>query len=880
MSLWRQLARGVRNLTGRKRADDEIADEVNHYLVEAAASLEAGGLSPEDARRAALAELGSAAAVRERVREYGWENVVETVAADLRHGVRQLLHRPVFSFVTMLTLALGIGASTAIFSAINPILLQPLPYRDAGQLMMIWDVYNGARDEAAFGTYLELRQRNRSFESLAAMRPLQATLTGTSERERLEGQYVSASYFHVLGVQPSIGRDFQEADDQPGRPFVALISDSLWHRRFGGDRTIVGRQISIEDTPVTVIGVMPKDFENVLRPSAEIWSPLMYDQSLPPNGREWGRSLQMIGRLRPGTNPESARLELDRIARTKVNEFSRPASASLGNGFIANRLQDELTRGVRPVLIAVLGAVTLLLAIACVNVTNLLLARGVERRSELAVRAALGASRWRLTRQLLFESLLIAGLAGVCGSAVAQAGVRAVSAVSPAELPRTDAIHLDGWVLVFAIGLTTLVGLVVGVVPAFHASRAAMQGGIQQRSMRITAGHTRTRRALVVVQIAIAVVLLIGAGLILRSVQHLLAVPTGFDPSHRLTLQVQGAGQRFRDADETNQFFTQALDAVRHVPGVTAAGFSSQLPLTGDEDVWGVRFPPNQASPRGHFHDGYRHAVSPGYFEAMGIPLRRGRYLNASDNATAPGAAVINESFARYLGGVDPIGQRLRVGPQDELTIVGIVADVKHTSLSLTPADSVYMTSAQFRQLADRARWFVIHVQGDATALTPAIRQAIWSVDGKYPILRVATMQERVDASEAERRFALMLFEVFGVVALVLATIGTYSLLAGSVTERTREIAVRSALGASRFAILSLVLRQGMILACLGVFIGSAGAGMSSSVLATLIFGVSELDTTTYLSVAGVLAGVSAIACASPAWHAVRIHPSTALNAE
>jgi predicted permease len=884
MSVWRQFWRGFRNLTNRSRADRETAAEVEHYLDEATAMFQARGLSAEEARRAARLELGSVAAVRQQVRAYGWETIVETTAADVRYAVRRLRRSPGFSIVGVLTLTLGIGASTAIFSAVNPALFEPLPYPDAGRLMLIWDGLNGARTNLTFGTYRELVERARSFESIAAFRPTQAiTLTGVAEPERLEGQYVSASYFRTLGVRPVLGRDFTESEDQPKVPFVVLISHGLWERQFGGDDAIVGKQISVNEIPVTVIGVLPRGFENVLSPGAEIWATLQYDPSLPPNGREWGHNLQVMARLGPDASLDQARLELDAIASSELDEFPRPAVASLANGLIAGRLQDELTRDVRPALFAIVGAVVLLLAIACVNVANLLLARGAERQTELAVRTALGASRLRLIRQLLAECLLLAMLGGVCGTALTYATLDVITAMSPPDLPRAAAIDIDGSVLAFALCLTTLVGLAIGVVPALHGSRAEMHGGVQQRSIRIAAGHRPVRAALVVVQVALAVVLLVSAGLILRSLQHLFAVPTGFDPSHLLTMQVQAAGQRFMDANTSHRFFVELLDAVRQVPGVTSAAYTSQLPLSGVEELWGVHFESIPASAANEDHDGYRYAVSPGYFDTMRIPLRRGRLLRPSDHDQAPGVAVINESFARRrLPGLDPIGQRVRIGPNTGpwLTVVGVVGDVKQAALSVARSDAIYLTAAQWRLFADNTRWIVVRAQGDPAALTPAIRHAIRSVEKNHSVVDVATMEERVRASAAERRFALLLFEAFGIVALALAAIGTYSLLSGSVTERTREIGVRAALGASRQDLLALVLRQGMTLTGLGIVIGVAGGGIASGALVTLLFGVSRLDGTTYLGVVALLAGVSAGACIVPAWRAMRIQPSIALNSE
>jgi putative ABC transport system permease protein len=880
MSLWRHTVRGVRALLNRPAADRDIGDEVEHYFAEAAAELEKTGLSPEEARRAARLELGNVVAVREQVRAYGWENAVETTAADFRHGFRQLVRRPAFSIIAVLTLGLGIGASTMIFSVANPILFEALPYPDAQRLMMIWDGQNGGRSDVTFGTYREVVTRARTFQLLAAVGPFQPTLTNAAEPERLDGQRVSADYFRVLGVTPALGRDFQAADDRPGAPAIAVISDSVWRRRFGADPSIVGRQVQFEGgLAVTVIGVMPATFENVLSPSAEIWWPLQYDDTLPTNGREWGHHLHMIGRLRKGVSEEQARQELQAIARTRANEFSRPPWAALPDGFVMTRLQQDLASMVRPALLAILGAVALLLTIACVNVTNLVLARGFERRTELMVRAALGASRLRLMRQLTAETVLLAIVGGIVGIALASFAVDLVVALSPHELPRAAAIRVDGRVIVFATILTTVIGLAVGVVPALYGSRADLR--VDGRAPNDSHGREAGRRTLVVVQLAFALVLLAGAGLLLRSLQHVLAMPAGFNPTNVLTLQVQTVGRRFLDANAAHQFYSAVLEAVRHVPGVTMAGFTSQLPLSGDQDVWGVQVENAPPSAINATRDTYRYAVAPGYFEAMGIPLRRGRLLNTRDDANAPRVVVISESVARRrLPGIDAIGQRLRIGGSPGwFTVVGIVGDVRQESLAIDPLDAVYVTNEQWTQFADRTRWLVVRGPADPRALTPAIRAAIESADKGQLMLRVATMSERVNASAAARRFALVLFQAFGIVALVLASIGTYGLLSGNVTRRLREIAVRAVLGADRRSILALVLREGVSLTVGGILIGLGLAILASRFIETMLFGVSRLDVATYISVVALLALTSTVACWMPAWRASRLDPNVVLRA-
>ncbi len=801
---------------------------------------------------------------------------------DLRYGSRMLLKTPSFTLIAAFTLALGIGASTAIFSAVKPILFEPLPYPQANRITMIWDfAADGTRLYVTFGTYRELVARSRSFDALAVMRLWQPTLTNTAEPERLDGQRVSASYFRALGVPLALGRDFEAADDQFNGPKVAIISDKLWQRRFGSDPTIIGRQVTLDDNAFTVIGVMPRAFENVLAPTAELWTPLQYDPSLPLQGREWGHHLRLVGRLRSGVGTEQAKRELDEIARAPVQQFTRAPWAALKQGFIVNSLQDDITRGVRPALLAVLGAVLLLLIIACVNVTNLLLARGAQRRGEFAVRAALGAGRTRMLRQLLTESWLLALLGGALGMIVASFGVAALVALSPPELPRLNALRVDGAVFAFGLGLTTLIGVAVGLLPAWHASRRDLHSELQQGSRRAAGGHQLTRRALVVAEVALALVLLIGAGLLLRSLERLFAISPGFNASQLLTLQVQVSGRRF-DKDATDRFFAQAQEAVRQLPGVKLAAFTSQLPLSGDLDVYGVHFEQRPGDQHQGGQPAFRYAVTPDYFETMGIPLRRGRVLDAHDVAASPGVALINESFAqRMFPGQDPLGQRLRIGGTDTplLTVVGVVGDVKQVSLAADEVDAVYLPTTQAR-FTDRLLSLVVRAQGDAAALAPALRKAIWSVDKDRPISRVATMDDLLAKTAAERRFALILFEAFGLVALVLAATGIYGVLAGSVTERTREIGVRLALGAQRRDVLSLILQQGVGLTLSGVGIGLLGAWAVTRLLDKLLYSVSATDPLTFGGVALLLSSVALLACYLPARRATQVDPLVALRHE
>jgi predicted permease len=888
MSLWRQLTRGIRNLAHRDAADHEVADEVQHYVEEATTAGIARGLAPDAARRAAQREVGNLTAVREEVRTYGWENLVGTTYADIRYATRRLANSPGFTVVAVVTLALGIGASAAIFSTVNPILFAALPYPQANRVLMLADTRaDGTPGDVTFGTYVELAARAQSFSDLAVADRWQPAMTGSAgvDPERLQGQRVSAEYFRALGVPPALGRDFEAAEESVGGPNVAIVSERLARRRAGDSRTFVGQAIVLNGDPYTVIGVMPASFENVVAPTADVWAPLQYNRTASFQTREWGHHLQMVARLKPGVTADQARRDVMTIARSRLPEFARPPWADLSGGMIITSLQDAMARDVKPVLLAIVGGVLLLLAIAAVNVTNLLLARGALRRGEIAVRTALGAGRIRLVRQVLTESLVLAVLGGALGVLLAQAGVRALVVLAPAGLPRLSAIRLDGTVFVFAVLLVSFIGVVVGLIPALQVSRADPAAGLQQNSRRTAGGHRTTRGVLVVTEIALALVLLTGAGLLWRSISRLLGVAPGFDASQVLSMQVAASGHRY-DADSTKyQFFQQARDAVLRVPGVTAAAFTSQLPLSGDFETYGVQFETRPDPTPEDAAAAFRYVVTPGYFQAMRVPLRHGRLFDAHDDRSAAEAVIVNESYAkRVFGDTDPIGQRVRAGPEIGNAarpwgvIVGVVGDVKQASLALAQQDAFYIPMGQWTWV-DNVQSLVVRTSVDAKALAPAIRNAIWSVD-RQPITRVAAMDDLLEASEASRHFALVVFEAFALAALTLAAIGIYGILSGSVTERTREIGVRSALGASRGDILGLVVRQGMVLTGLGVAIGVAGAVAATRALASLLFGVSRFDPVTYVAVVALLVGVSGLACWMPAWRAAKVDPVITLRAE
>jgi putative ABC transport system permease protein len=883
-----EFFRKLRLLIFRERFTTELAEEMAFHRQQTEQQLQMDGLTPEAARMEAARRLGNEL----RLEEQSVERVefrFETTLQDIRYGIRQLRNNPGFAATAILVLGLGIGATTAIFSAVNPILFKSLPYPHPARIMSVFEMKDGGSRLPSFATFRGIAERSQSFEALAVMKVWRPAMVGIGEPEFFWGQRVSADYFRTLGVPPVLGRDFQTRDDRIHGPNVLILSDRLWRRRFGADPNIIGRAITLETSrgfdatsSYTIIGVMPAGFENVLSPMAELWAPLQYDSSLPLGGPEWGHHLSMIARLKSGISKEQAGSEIDALLLPFGNAHAKgfDTAGGIPAGVILTSLHDNLIAGVRPALLAILGAVVLVLLIACVNVTNLLLARAAQRRGEFAMRAALGAGQTRLLRQLITESLLLAGLGGLLGVAIAQLGVRALVAFSPPGLPRVEAICVDTAVLIFALIITACIGLAVGLIPAVQSSRSDPQTSLKQSARQAAGGHQMVRRSLVVSEVALALVLLCSAGLLLRSLERLFSVDPGFDRSHLLTVEVQESGSRYVKDDARARLFDEALEAVRHIPGVVSAAFVNQLPLSGDYEVYGIEY---QALPR-QDDAAFRYAVSTGYFETMRIPLRRGRFLNEHDRTAAPVPVLISESLAKHrFQGVDPIGQRVRMGPDlgradaPWAEIVGVVGDVKQLSLAVGEADAFYTMHWAW---VDNDQSLVVRTRGEAAELLPAVRSAIWSIDKDVPLPRIATMENLASATEAQRRFALILFEVFALVALILAATGIYGVLSGTVSERTREMGVRAALGASPGDILTLIIRQGMTLTLIGVAIGLVGAVSASYALIALLWGISHLDPITYTGVIATLFAISAVACWIPAWRAARVDPAITLRAE
>ncbi len=806
--------------------------------------------------------------------------LVTTLLSDLRFALRQLAVRPGFTALAVLTLALGIGATTAIFSVVNPILFQPLPYPEPERIVRVTErAKDGTANGTGYATFVDLHNMSTSFEALAVNSQWQPTLQGGGDPERLNGQRVTRDFFSVFGVRPFLGRDFTDEENIRDKRFVTILSYGLWQRRFGGDPSLVGKPVTLNETQYLVVGVMPKSFENLISPTAELWAPLGYELSLPYACRTC-HHLGEYGRLKPGVTPEAARRELDVISGRLVAQYPTEYAAP---GMLVTPLQELLTKNVKPALLALLGAVGLVLLIACANVSSLLLGRAMQRESEFAIRGALGAKRGRVVRQLLTESVVLSLVGGGAGIGLAWMGLQGLKAIAPPNLPRLGAIGIDTGVLAFTAGVSVLTGLLFGLIPAFASARPDLFAALRPGGRHTGQRSRRSARAILVgAEVALAVMLLTGAGLLLRSLERMLSVDPGFDPRNLLAMTVSTTGARYNDNDPTWAFWERTLDAVRAVPGVEMAAWTSMLPLNGNFDRYGVQIQGKLLANPEEAPSADRFSVTPDYLQTMRIPLKRGRGFTSADIRNSPLVVVIDENLARIgWGGADPIGQKIQYGGPDQpwRTVVGIVRNVQHTALDLDQAGQLYIPESQ-SQFADGGMDLAVRTRGDPAALAGAVRAAIKSVDPTQPILGVATMESVVSATAQQRRFTFVLFQVFAGVALVLAAAGIYGVLAGSVTERTQEIGIRSALGAPRSGLLGMVVRQGLSLTVAGMAVGTAAALGLTQFLQKMLFGVGARDPLTFGAVMVILFAVSLGACLAPAVRATRVSPLEALKAE
>ena len=808
------------------------------------------------------------------------ESRLSSFRSDLRHGARLLGRAPGFTAICVLTLGAGVGATTAIFSVVNPILLQGLPYPEPEDLVSIAERdADGSSSNVGFTTFADLAERARSLEGAAAIGGWNPTISEPGNAERLGGQRVSWTYFGMLGIRPAVGRDFIADDDAPAAGTRAVIlTHGLWMRRYGGDSAIVGRAIPIDGTPHEVVGVLPASFDNVLSPTAQIFRVLRYDRS-----QSWAcrtcRHLRMVGRLSDGVTPEEASAELGALMSALQSEHPRDYPAG---GVHVVTMRERVTGRLRPVLYAVAGATALVLLIAVANVANLQLARAMRRESEFAIRAALGAGRGRLAQQLVAEGLNLAALGAVAGVMFAYASLPALVARLPEELPRLEAIRIDGWALGIAMGISLLIAFIIGLTPAWRGGRASVFDTLRGGTRFVGSHRLLARGGLVVGEMALALVLLAGAGLLSRTLVKLYGVDAGFDPKGLLTLEAQATGPKYGTREALFAHHDRLRDAVLGVPGVTGVGIASQLPLGGNMDAYGIRAQDKPLENPALAPSADRYTVSHDFMPTMGIRLLRGRHFTAFDRDSAAPVVLVSEALARKIWpGEDALGKRIQLG--DPATpwreVIGIAANVRHSGLDDEVTQQVYIPERQW-QFADNQVVLVARTSGDPLAVAEGVRLAVRSVDPDQPVMRLATMNQVVARSTAQRSLAFILFAAFAGVALLLAAAGIYGVLAGHVAERTREIGVRSALGATPWDIVRLVLVQGARLALLGVVLGLAGALAFGRLLSAMLYGVEPGDPWTLGAVSLGLAMVAVVACLVPARRALSVDPMTALRGE
>ncbi|HMI56630.1 MAG TPA: ABC transporter permease, partial [Gemmatimonadaceae bacterium] len=781
-------------------------------------------------------------------------------------------------FASVLTLGLAIGATTAIFSVIEPVLLRPLPYPAADKLMLVWERNtDGSRDNVGFATFRDLVARSHTLERAAAIGDWQPTLSDHGEPERLQGDRVSWTYFRTLGVRPALGRDFTAEEDTPDNNQVVILSFGLWQRRYGADSSIIGNAISINGKPMTVVGVMPASFDNALTPTGKIWRVLGYlNQDF---ACRTCHHLRMLARIRPDVSQQAAQTELDGIQAQLVKAYPKDYASV---GMLVGRVQDEITLGTRPALLALAGAVLLVLLIAVANVVSLQLARAMRRAEEFAVRGAVGASRSRMVRQLLTEGLLLSFLGGAAGLFVVFATLPLLVARLPQALPRLSAIHVDLGALAVVTAIVLLLAMVMGLAPArgkFGDLSLALRSGRRRSG---TANHA-TRATLVVGEVALAMMLLVSAGLLGRSLVRLLGMNAGFDTTHMLTLEINSTGAKYPNDTSVFEYHDRVREAVGALPGVSSVAVANQLPLGGNMDMYGVIDADNVPANPELVPSGDRYAVSTNYLHTMRIPVLAGRDLTAADEIEgANKVALVSAALAeRMWPNESPLGKRIRVGgPEGPIrTIVGMTGNVRHTGLDAKTTLQWYIPERQMF-FADNQEVLIVRTSTDPATLAASVRRAIATIDPTQPIVKIATMDEVVAASTSQRRLALVLFGAFASAALLLAIAGIYGVLAGSVTERTREIGVRSALGATPASLIALVVGQGGRLAALGILLGLAGSFALTRYLQSLLFGVAPNDPATLVAVCALLACVTLAACLVPASRAARVDPSAALRSE
>jgi putative ABC transport system permease protein len=808
-----------------------------------------------------------------------------TIWQDLRYGLRVLKKQPVFTVIAVLILALGIGANTAIFSVVNTVLLRPLPYKQADKLVYIWTTQPQRGWDRMSTSYPDLRdwkERNQVFEDIGIFSTSGHNLTGGDEAEAIQVSAISSNVFQLLGVSPLEGRAFVPEDEQWGQHRLLILSYNLWQRRFGGDRGIVGQNVQLDGQSFQVVGVMEQDFE-FMNSQAHAWRP----QSLPPNspalaGRDWRLIHRVIARLKPGVTVERADQDMKSVASSLSQQFPQT------NGDASARVitfDDERTQQVRGALLIIMGAVGLVLIIACINVAALLLARGALRDKEIAIRTALGASRRRLIIQLLSENALLAFVGGALGLLLAYWGLRAIVGIAPATLPDLDKATLDGRVLTFTLVVSLFTGVLFGILPALHISKPDLHSSLKESGRGSSSGQSRKIfQMLVITEMALALMLLVGAGLLIRSFSQILSIEPGFKPENLLTMDLKLPTSKYRG--QAPIFYQQLIERIETLPQVetVGAGSRSAVPISGDTSSmsFGVvnRLLPEdqEEKPKVNWRQ-----VTNDYFKAMGIPLLGGRSFSLQDNPKSSLVAIVNRSLAnRYFPEEDPVGKVIWLDDETmtNLTIVGLVGDAKFQGLDLPDNPAVYTSHYQDVFGASMSMWLAIRTRTTPSNLIAAVREQVRSLDKDLPVANIMPMERIVDDSLLERKFNMVLLGILAAIALILAAVGIYGVMAYSVSQRTREFGIRMALGAQTGDVIWLVLRQGLMLTAIGVAIGLIGAFTFNRIMTALLFGVSSTDPLAFGGMVVILCLVALLACFIPARRAVRVDPVVALRYE
>jgi putative ABC transport system permease protein len=892
---WKEeVRRRLSRLNLNPAHEAEIVEELAQHLDDVYRRSLRAGETESEAKGAALRELAGTELMQKEMRRSqkpakeqpvaggGRTNVLADFWNDLRYAVRLQRKNPGFTIVAVIALALGIGANTAIFSVVNTVLLKPLPYKDPERLVLVWEENSKQgypTDTPTAANFIDWRNQNQVFEEMAAFTPTSLNLTGSGEPERLIGRRVSASLFPLLGVEPQLGRVFTAEEDQPNSERVVLLSYRLWQRRFGGDAGVVGKTLTLDGRSYTVVGVMPSRFQF---PTVydDVWVPIAF--SAPEAADRGSHFLEVLARLKPGVTLTQAQADMSTIATRLQQQYPE---TNTGLGAVITQLHEHLVGDIKPALLILLGAVGMVLLIACANVANLLLARAAVRQKEIAVRVALGARRERLIRQFLTESVLLSTFGGLVGLAIAYGGLAILTSFIPDNISQGRTVSIDYKVLGFTLLVSVATGLIFGFAPAIQSVRFNQNETLKEGGRDAATGSSgkRLRGLLVVAEVAISLVLLIGAGLLINSFLRVRNIDPGFRTENLLTMKIVLPPTKYATLESKSAFYTDLINRVQSLPGVRSAAVITNLPLYAQGNSIGVGIEGKPAPPPGQELIVITRIISPRYFDTMSIPLLKGRQLTDQDTDKTPNVIVISETMARrFWPGEEAVGKRVSLGPinkpEDWFNVIGVVKDVRQYGLTAELEPQMYLTYRQTDFFEPRD--LVVKTDVDPVSLSSAVRKTVWEIDKDQPVSNIRTMEEILGDSIARERFSMLLLAIFASVALVLAAVGIYGVMSYSVAQRTHEIGIRMALGAQTSAVLRLAVGYGFKLVIAGIAIGLIAALALTRVMSTLLFGVTATDPMTFTLISLLLIAVAAVASYIPARRATRVNPIIALRYE